>query len=404
MDDHDHRSLAQRLDLFHFQEEAPGMVFWHENGLVLYHLLEAAVRRELARQGYAEVKTPQIMRRPVWEKSGHWQHFEAGMFRVRDQKLDAAIKPVSCPGHVYVAERMRPSYRDLPIRLAEFGVVHRDEPSGTLQGLLRLRQFTQDDGHVFCTFEQALDEVDRFCRALPEFYGLFGFSELGFSLATRPVERAGDPQLWDRAESALEEVVQRLDWPCSIQPGGGAFYGPKLEFVLKDRLGRSWQCGTIQFDLVMPERFDLSYVERGGERRRLVMLHRALYGSLERFLGILLEHHGSSLPHWLLPRQVRILPVSEVHLGWAREVEQSLRSAGLRASLDARGESLSRRIADAHRLAIPFVLVVGQKEVAERAVALRASDGQRSLSVNAARDELVQRCRPPEAPVPAVVS
>jgi threonyl-tRNA synthetase len=404
MIDDDHRSLAQRLDLFHFQEEAPGMVFWHKNGLILHRLLEEAARRELDREGYAEVRTPQILRRPVWEASGHWQHFEAGMFRVQDQKLDAAVKPVSCPGHVYIAERMHASYRDLPIRLAEFGVVHRDEPSGTLQGLLRLRQFTQDDGHIFCTFEQALDEVERFCRSLPPFYARFGFEQLGFSFATRPAQRAGDERLWDRAEAALGAVLERLGWPCRRQPGAGAFYGPKLEFVLKDRLGREWQCGTIQFDLVMPERFELGYIDRGGERERLVMLHRALYGSLERFLGILLEHHGAALPAWFAPEQFRVLPVASEHEPWAREVESRARAAGLRGSLDPSNQSLSRRIAEAHQAAVPFALVVGKKEVSERSVALRSRDGQRPLALEMALAELVRSCQPPAAPVPARVS
>jgi threonyl-tRNA synthetase len=405
MIDEDHRSLAQRLDLFHFQEEAPGMAFWHPNGLILYRILEQLAREELDVAGYSEVRTPQILRRPVWEASGHWQHFEQGMFRVLDQKLDAAVKPVSCPGHVYIAERRHPSYRDLPIRLAEFGVVHRDEPSGTLQGLLRLRQFTQDDGHVFCAFEQALDEVERFCRSVPPFYARFGFDSLELSLATRPADRAGDEALWDRSEAALEEVLKRLGWAHSVQPGGGAFYGPKLEFVLSDRLGRKWQCGTIQFDLVMPERFDLGFVDRGGERRRAVMLHRALYGSLERFLGVLLEHHGQALPAWLSPEQARILPVGEPHAAFAREVQAALRERGVRVGVDDRNESLSRRILDLHQALVPFALVVGNKEVAERSVALRSkpersvalrSKGeQRGLGLDAALGELVAACRIP---------
>ena len=406
MNDDDHRNLGQRLDLFHFQEEAPGMAFWHPNGLLVYRLLEQLAREELDDAGYAEVRTPQILRRPVWEASGHWQHFAEGMFRVHDQKLDAAIKPVSCPGHVYIAERKQPSYRDLPIRLAEFGVVHRDEPSGTLQGLLRLRQFTQDDGHVFCTFEQALDEVERFCRSVPPFYARFGFPSLELSFATRPADRAGDEALWDRAEAALADVLGRLGWPHAVQPGGGAFYGPKLEFVLQDRLGRRWQCGTIQFDLVMPERFDLGFIDKDGERKRPVMLHRALYGSLERFLGVLLEHHGQALPPWLAPEQVRILPVGEQQAAYAREVHAAARARGLRAHVDERNESLSRRILDRHQALVPFVLVVGRKEVAERSATLRAKDDQRQLGLDAALDELARACviPPRGAAAGAVVS
>jgi len=260
LDDGDHRNLAQRLDLFHFREEAPGMVFWHRNGLVLYRLLEDAARGHFERAGYAEVKTPQILRRSAWEASGHWEHFGPGMFQISDQEHEAAVKPVSCPGHLCLAERAHPSYRDLPLRLAEFGVVHRDEPGGTLHGLLRLRQFTQDDGHVFCSQDQAADEVERFCRSVPPFYRAFGFDDVGVVLSTRPEGRAGDEAAWDSAEGALRAVLDRLGWACSVQEGGGAFYGPKIEFSLTDRLGRSWQCGTIQFDLVMPARFGLRYV------------------------------------------------------------------------------------------------------------------------------------------------
>ena len=395
LDDNDHRSLGQRLDLFHFQEEAPGMAFWHPNGFLLYRLLEDAVRSELAEARYAEVRTPQLLRRAVWEASGHWQHFPGGMFKLEDQSQEAALKPVSCPGHVYIAARRAPSYRDLPLRFAEFGAVHRDEPSGTLHGLMRLRQFTQDDGHVFCTPEQASDEVERFCRSVPPFYARFGFPELDLVLSTRPAERAGDDASWDRAEAALFEVVKRLGWKHSVQPGGGAFYGPKLEFVLKDRLGREWQCGTIQFDLVMPRRFELRYVDREGGRSELVMLHRALYGSLERFLGVLLEHHGAALPEWLAPEQLRLVPLKASEMPFAEELEQRFHAAGLRVSIDARGESLARRIAEAHEAAVPFVGVIGGREVSERSLSLRARDGQRTLPVDAAVAELAARAANP---------
>lgn len=395
LDENDHRSLGQRLDLFHFQEEAPGMAFWHPNGYLLYRLLEDAVRSELVHSRYAEVRTPELLRRAVWEASGHFQHFPGGMFKLEDQSQEAALKPVSCPGHVYIAERRAPSYRDLPLRFAEFGTVHRDEPSGTLHGLLRLRQFTQDDGHVFCTPEQAPDEVERFCRSVPPFYAKFGFPELDLVLSTRPAERAGDDASWDRAEAALFEVVNRLGWKHSVQPGGGAFYGPKLEFVLRDRLGREWQCGTIQFDLVMPRRFELRYVDRHGGRSDLVMLHRALYGSLERFLGVLLEHHGAALPEWLAPEQLRLVPVKEDALPFVEELEGRFREAGLRVSVDARGESLARRIAEAHEAAVPFVGVVGAREVADRSVALRSRDGQRSLPIDQALSELAAKAANP---------
>lgn len=390
--DHDHRKLAQRLDLFHFQEEAPGMVFWHPKGLCLYRLLEDAAREQLVAHGYAEVKTPQLIRRPIWEASGHWEHFQAGMFRVQDEAWDAAIKPVSCPGHIQIVDRRAPSYRELPIRLSEFGIVHRDEPSGTLHGLMRLRQFTQDDGHVFCSEDQAEIEVERFCRAVGPFYARFGFDRLSVALSTRPEDRAGDDREWDRAEAALERVLGRVGEPFELQPGAGAFYGPKLEFSLQDRAGRAWQCATIQYDLVMPRRFDLRYVDKAGERQPLMMLHRALYGSLERFLGILLEHHGALLPAWLAPIQVAILPVAAEHARWAAQVKQRLCAAGLRVRLDDASESLGRRVAEAHHDGVPLVAVVGTREVESGGVMLRDPAGQRPLGLDAAIDWLTQRC------------
>ena len=393
-DDDDHRSLAQRLDLWHTRPEGPGMVFWHPRGWELYRLLEQAVRQVTSAQGYAEIRTPQILRRPVWEASGHWRHFLAGMFRVDDQAVEAAVKPVSCPGHVYVAQRRVLSYRELPLRLAELGLVHRDEPSGTLHGLMRLRQFTQDDGHIFCTEEQAEDEVLRFCAAVPAFYRAFGFDDVQVALSTRPAERAGDDGLWDRAEAALAAVVRRLAVPCTVQEGAGAFYGPKLEYSLRDRLGRSWQCGTIQFDLVMPRSFDLCYVDARGGQRHPVMLHRALYGSLERFLGILLEHHGAALPAWLAPVQIAVLPIAADQVAAARAFEHELRRAGLRAQL-AVDESLGKRIALANAQGVPVQAVLGGREVIAGKVALRARDGQITLALDEAVRELVRRCAPP---------
>ncbi len=398
LDSNDHRAIAQRLDLFHFQEEAPGMVFWHPRGFTLYRLLEDAVRKHIEAEGYAEIRTPQILRKPVWEASGHWQHFQAGMFTLADEEQPAAVKPVSCPGHVSFFGRRHPSYRELPLRYAEFGVVHRDEPSGTLHGLLRLRQFTQDDGHVFCTPEQAVPEVVAFCRGLAPFYRKFGFDELEVVLATRPAERAGDEASWDRAEQALREALAELGGPFTEQAGGGAFYGPKLEFVLKDRLGRAFSCGTIQFDLVMPRRFDIRYVDERGEREVPVMLHRALYGSLERFMGMLLEHHGPKLPAWLCPEQVLVLPVAEAQAGFAREVLEALKRAGLRAALDARNETLSRRIAEGHEAAVPFIAVVGAREARDLSVTLRHREGSSATSsLASAVDELRQECASPFA-------
>lgn len=395
----DHRALGQRLDLFHLQEEAPGMVFWHPRGFALYRLLERAARRAVEAAGYREVRTPQVLRRSIWEASGHWLHFREAMFALggepHDGGSEAALKPVSCPGHLQLARRASLSFRDLPLRLAELGLVHRDEPSGALHGLLRLRQFTQDDGHVFCSEAQAEDEVERFCRSVPPFYRAFGFDEVSVVLSLRPDDRAGDDALWDHAEAALSAVVARLGVPHEVQPKGGAFYGPKLEFVLRDRLGRAWQCGTIQFDLVMPRRFDLRYVDSGGERRHPVMLHRALFGSLERFLGVLLEHHAGALPAWLAPEQLVVLPIAEEHAPWAEQVRARLAREGVRAEVDASSESLGRRIVAAHERGVPLVAIVGAREVASQGVALRAKGERRALALEEAAAEIVARCAPP---------
>ncbi len=399
LNDDDHRKLGQRLGLFHFQEEAPGMAFFHPRGLLLYRLLEEASRSATRAAGYQEVRTPQLLRQAIWEASGHWQHFSENMFRVLDQSCPAALKPVSCPGHVEIVRRMAPSYRDLPIRLAELGAVHRDEPSGTLHGLLRLRQFTQDDGHVFCSDEQAEAEVERFCRSLPDFYRAFGFERLGIALSTRPAERAGDDAAWDRAEGILQAVLERLQQPYLLQPGAGAFYGPKIEVTLEDRQGRAWQCGTIQVDLVMPKRFDLRYVDAAGERRHPVMLHRALYGSLERFLGILLEHHGARLPLWLAPEQVVVLPVTaEQHEGAASFCDKLVR-AGLRSHLAAGPDSLAKRLAEAHERAVPVAAILGPRELAANEVTVRRREGQSRVAQVEALAALAADCASPFAGV-----
>lgn len=394
--DSDHREVAQQLDLLHFQDEAPGMCFWHARGYALYRLLEEAVRQQMRSQGYSELRTPQVMRRPVWEASGHWSHFHDHMFRVEDQACEAAIKPVSCPGHIYVLKRKVLSYRDLPLRVGELGCVHRDEPGGTLHGLMRLRQFTQDDGHVFCTEEQAEAELLRFCRALPAFYRAFGLEQVGVAFSTRPEQRAGDDEAWDRSEAALASALKKLEQPYEVQPGAGAFYGPKLEFMLRDRQGRKWQCGTIQFDLVLPKRFDLQYVAPSGERKHPVMLHRALYGSLERFLGIVLETHGVALPAWFAPVQLVVLPVAPEQRQDAAEFAERCSAAGLRVE-SYQEDSLSRRIAEAHaQAAPPYMAVIGAREAASGRVALRSRAGQRELSSADAIAELVQQCAVPK--------
>ncbi|WP_437619918.1 threonine--tRNA ligase [Sorangium sp. So ce1151] len=393
LDEDDHRSLGQRLDLFHFQEEAPGMVFWHARGFALYRLLEEAIRRQMMRDSYREVRTPLILRQAIWKASGHWDNFSSNMFRLSEEDHAAAIKPVNCPGHMQIVARMAPSYRDLPLRIGEFGMVHRDEPSGTLHGLFRLRQFTQDDGHIFCVEEQIEAEVARFARTLRDFYAGFGFDDMVVGFSTRPAERSGSDEVWDRAEAALSAAATSAGLEYRLQPGEGAFYGPKLEFVLRDRLGRSWQCGTIQLDLVLPERFDITYVDASGARRRPAILHRALLGSVERFLGILLEHYRGALPLWLSPEQVVVVPVTDAQRAYAEEVLQRLQQKGVRAILDAGDDSLSRKIAVAHASAIPLVAVVGKREAERRSVALREREGgqQRELPLDEAVVEVARR-------------
>lgn len=396
LNEHDHRALGERLDLFHLQEEAPGMVFWHPRGFLLYQLLEARIRRELASGGYREVRSPQVLGQPIWERSGHWDNFRDGMFVLDDGERPFALKPVSCPGHIQIFQRMAPSFRALPIRLAEFGLVHRNESSGALHGLFRLRQFSQDDGHIFCMEEQVADEVAAFCRSLRGLYRAFGFEDVQVAFSSRPAQRVGSDALWDKAEAALLEAARREGFDCRMQPGQGAFYGPKLEFVLKDRAGREWQCGTVQLDFILPERFDISYVDSGGARRRPVMLHRALFGSVERFLAILLEHYQGALPAWLAPVQVRVLPVNQDAQAYASEVRGRLEAAGLRVEEDARNESLSRRILDVHQDGVPLIALVGAREQAGRSLQLRERSGaQRQVSLESGVSELVEACRMP---------
>ena len=371
LDQDDHRQIAKDQRLLHFQDEAPGMVFWHPRGLELFRCLERSARGELARQDYREVRTPELMRQPIWELSGHWQHFDEGMFKlVEDDARGVALRPVNCPGHVQIYRQEIRSYRELPLRLAEFGVVHRKEPSGALQGLFRLREFTQDDGHVFCRPDQLLPELSRFCRSLRAFYRRFGFDEVIVGLSTRPPSRIGDDASWDRAEAALASAASELGLAVVEQPGEGAFYGPKLEFKLRDRLGRVWQCGTIQVDFAMPERFDLEYADSDGARRRPVMLHRALYGSVERFIGVLLGHYAGKLPTWLAPEQAHVLPVSAAEADYAGELALALRRSPVRVVLTTAEERLASRVAEARRAGAAFVLVVGPREAARREVSM----------------------------------
>src|SRR6478752_1974965 len=385
----DHRILGQQLDLFHLQEEAPGMVFWHPRGYALYRALESAVRSWTVASGFEEVRTPELLRSAIWEQSGHWENFRQHMFAFSDEGKSAAMKPVNCPGHAQIVKKRSLSHRDLPLRLSEFGIVHRDEPSGVLHGLLRLRQFTQDEADV----EQ---EVARFCSSLYDFYRSLGFDEIAVNFATRPAQRAGSDAVWDRSERALESAARRAGLRCQVKPGEGAFYGPKLEFELSDRHGRRWQCGTIQLDFVLPERFELYYDDSSGARVRPAMLHRAMVGSLERFLGILLEHHEGRLPPWLAPEQVRVLPVHHEQRPYAEEVLTRLREKGLRAALGGSNESLGRRIAAAHGLRVPLLWIVGALEVSERSVTERGqSDKRVALPLLDAINRAQLACAPP---------
>lgn len=394
LDANDHRAVGPRLGLFHLQDEAPGMVFWHPKGLVLMQALEAAVRRRTHAEGYQEVRTPQLLRRSLWEASGHWQHFRQHMFVQGEAGLCAALKPVNCPCHIQIFARSALSYRDLPLRLCELGVCHRDEPAGTLHGLFRLRQFTQDDGHIFCADEHIAGEIERFCRGALVFYAALGFPDVHVALSTRPPERAGDDATWDLAEARLAAAAEAAGLRPTLQPGEGAFYGPKLELSVCDHVGRRWQCGTIQLDLVLPARFDIHYVDAAGQRRRPAMLHRALYGSLERFVALLLER--DVLPAWLAPVQVVLAPVGPEQRPAAAAILGQLRAAGLRAELDERDETLARRVAEAHAGAVPCFAVIGPREVASDALALREGAGaQRVLGREQAITHLLQRCAPP---------
>ncbi|MEO6600757.1 MAG: threonine--tRNA ligase [Polyangiaceae bacterium] len=395
----DHRVLGQQMDLFHLQEEAPGMVFWHPRGFAMYRALESAVRSWTLAAGFEEVKTPELIRSAIWEQSGHWENFRQHMFAFMDEGKSAAMKPVNCPGHAQIVKKRSLSHRDLPLRLSEFGIVHRDEPSGVLHGLLRLRQFTQDDGHVFLPEADVEREVEQFCRSLHDFYHALGFTDIWINFATRPQQRAGSDEVWDRAEHALEAAARRVGLECRVKPGEGAFYGPKLEFELGDRLGRRWQCGTIQLDFVLPDRFELSYDDRTGARVRPAMLHRAMVGSLERFLGILLEHHEGRLPEWLCPEQVHVVPVHAEQREYAEEVVIRLRQRGLRVRLDASRETLGRRVAEAHSLRIPRLWVVGAREAAERSVTERGpSREQRALPLLEALSRAELACAAPVSP------
>ncbi len=372
----DHRRLGRALDLFHFQEEAPGMVFWHPRGWTIFRVIEDEIRGLMRAHGYEEVRTPQIVDRSLWERSGHWDKFREQMFTTGSEERVFAIKPMNCPCHIQVYNRRLHSYRELPVRLAEFGSCHRNEPSGTLHGLMRLRNFTQDDAHIFCTEEQIQEEVARFMDLLFLVYRRFGFEDVLVYLSDRPERRVGDDALWDRAEAALHEALKARGVDYEVNPGEGAFYGPKIEFSLRDCLGRVWQCGTIQVDFWMPGRLGAEYVDRDGERRTPVMLHRAILGSIERFIGILVEHHEGKLPFWLAPVQAVVCNITDAQADWAREAAEAMRQAGFRVEADLRNEKVGYKVR-AHTLArTPFILVVGDREKERRAVRVRDLSGE----------------------------
>ncbi|WP_434032925.1 threonine--tRNA ligase [Cupriavidus sp. a3] len=368
----DHRKLGKTLDLFHLQEEAPGMVFWHPKGWQVWQAVEQYMRGRLGDAGYDEVRTPQVMDRSLWEKSGHWQNYKENMFVTESEKHDYAIKPMNCPGHVQIFNHGLRSYRDLPLRLAEFGACHRNEPSGALHGLMRVRGFVQDDAHIFCTEEQIVAEAKAFNELAFSVYDDFGFKNVSVKLSLRPDQRAGSDEVWDHAEEGLRLALRACGVEWEELPGEGAFYGPKVEYHIKDAIGRSWQCGTLQLDLVLPERLGAEYVSEDNSRKRPVMLHRAILGSFERFLGILLENHAGALPAWLAPDQVVVMNIADSQAEYAENVVQLLQKQGFRAKADLRNEKITYKIREHSLQKVPYLLVVGDKERDANQVAVRA--------------------------------
>jgi threonyl-tRNA synthetase len=393
----DHRRLAKQLDLFHMQEEAPGMVFWHPKGWVVWQQIEQYMRNALDRAGYREVKTPLMMDRVLWEKSGHWENYRENMFTTESEKRDYAVKPMNCPGHVQIFNNTLHSYRDLPLRIAEFGSCHRNEPSGALHGLMRVRGFVQDDAHIFCTEAQITSEVIAFNELLQTVYRDFGFTDVAVKLSLRPPKRAGSDDVWDRAEAGLRDALSASGMQWEELPGEGAFYGPKIEYHIKDAIGRSWQCGTLQLDFVLPERLHAEYVAEDNSRQRPVMLHRAVLGSLERFIGILIENHAGNFPLWLAPVQAVVMSITEAQADYAQTVANALRDAGLRVECDLRGEKINYKIREHSLQKLPYQIVVGDKEKAANVVAVRARGnvdlGQMPLSdlIQRLADEIASR-------------
>nr|MCU0773101.1 threonine--tRNA ligase [Ideonella sp.] len=376
----DHRRLGRELDLFHLDEHAPGLVFWHPRGWTVWQCVEQYMRQVYRDNGYQEVRGPQILDQTLWEKTGHWQKYRENMFTTESEKRDYALKPMNCPGHILIFKQGIKSYRDLPLRFGEFGQCHRNEPSGGLHGIMRVRGFVQDDGHIFCTEDQILAECTAYTALLQRVYRDFGFTDILYKVATRPEARIGSDESWDKAEHALMESLRASGCEFVVSPGDGAFYGPKIEYTLKDAIGREWQCGTMQVDFFMAERLGAEYVAEDGSRKTPVMLHRAIVGSLERFIGILIEQHAGALPVWLAPVQAVVLSITEAQAAYAADVAKAMQKQGVRAIADVRNEKITYKIREHSLQKVPYLLVVGDKEVASGTVSVRAR-GQQDLGV-----------------------
>jgi threonyl-tRNA synthetase len=395
----DHRRIGREMDLFHLQEEAVGGVFWHNNGYTIWRALETYIRNRLQNAGYIEVKTPQLIDRKLWEASGHWEKFREAMFTAQDEDEKVlALKPMNCPAHVQIFKQGLTSYRQLPIRMAEFGCCHRNEPSGAMHGIMRVRQFTQDDAHIFCREDQVLSEALAFCSLLQSVYKDLGFDKVAVKLSTRPAVRAGTDETWDKAEAGLADALKQAGLEYQVQAGEGAFYGPKIEFQLSDSIGRTWQCGTLQLDFVLPERLDASYIGEDSHKHRPVMLHRAILGSIERFIGILIEHYAGKFPLWLAPVQVVVTTITSDADHYANEVCQLLKKAGIRAVLDIRNEKINYKIREHSLTKTPHIWVVGKREAEEKAVAIRrfGSDAQEILALGEAIRKITEESAPPQ--------
>lgn len=385
----DHRKLGKELDLFHIDDHAPGVVFWHAKGWTIWQEVEQYMRAVYRNNGYREVKGPQLLDKSLWEKTGHWDKYRENMFVTESEKREYALKPMNCPGHILIYKQGVKSYRDLPLRFGEFGQCHRNEPSGGLHGIMRVRGFTQDDGHIFCTEDQILEECVAYTTLLQKVYQDFGFSNIIYKIATRPEKRIGSDEIWDKAEHALMESLRRSGCEFVVSPGDGAFYGPKVEYTLKDAIGRQWQCGTIQVDFSMPERLDAEYVAESGERKHPVMLHRAIVGSMERFIGILVEHYAGAMPVWLAPYQVAVLNITDAQAQYAQSVANALQKRGIRVVTDLRNEKVNYKIRELALQKLPYILVVGDKEMAEQKVSVRARGNQNLGEM--ALTELIER-------------